>query len=109
MDNQKAVHQVMEDLNEQLIDLERGITNRPDNRTIQDLVELGATEELEVVSGLVEKGTISETAFELYKVYISRKLNYMQKSSLQRAWINLQAMLFKKRSMSNGIKNGKLN
>lgn len=97
MDNQKAVHQVMEDLNEQLIDLERGITNRPDNRTIRDLVELGANKELEVVSGLAEKGTISETAFDLYKVYISRALNYMQKSSLKRAWINLQAILFKKK------------
>ncbi|MFD6209478.1 Na+/H+ antiporter [Peribacillus sp. NPDC060253] len=97
MDNQKAVYQVMDDLNEQLIDLERGITNRPDNRTIQNLVEQGAIAELEVVSGLVEKGTVSETAFELYKVYISRKLNYMQKSYLQRAWIFLQAFLFKKK------------
>ncbi|PJN91749.1 Na+/H+ antiporter [Bacillus sp. mrc49] len=96
-DNQKAVYQVMDDLNEQLIDLERGITNRPDNKTIQDLVKLGANAELEVVSGLVEKGSISETTHELYKVYISRTLNYVQKSFLQRVWISLQAILFKKK------------
>ncbi|MGE7878788.1 Na+/H+ antiporter [Peribacillus muralis] len=96
-DNQKAVYQVMDDLNEQLIDLERGITNRPDYKLIQDLVKLGANTELEVVSGLVDKGTISETAFELYKVYISRTLNYVQKSFLQRVWISIQAILFKKK------------
>ncbi|AOH54956.1 Na+/H+ antiporter [Peribacillus muralis] len=96
-DNQKAVYQVMDDLNEQLIDLERGITNRPDHKLIQDLVKLGANTELEVVSGLVDKGTISETAFELYKVYISRTLNYVQKSFLQRVWISIQAILFKKK------------
>ena len=97
MDNQKAVHQVMEDLNEQLIDLERGITNRPDNKTIQRIVKLGTSKEMEVVSGLVEKGAISETTFELYKVYVSRTLNYMQKSSLKRAWINWQAPLYQKK------------
>ncbi|WP_057915425.1 Na+/H+ antiporter [Peribacillus muralis] len=96
-DNQKAVYQVMDELNEQLIDLERGITDRPDNKTIQDLVKLGANTELKVVSGLVEKGAISETAFELYKVYISRTLNYVQKSFLQRVWLSVQAILFKKK------------
>lgn len=95
MDNQKAIHQVMEDLNEQLIDLERGITKRPDNQTIQDLMKLGTDKEMEVVSGLVEQGEISETAFELYKVYISRTLNYMQKSPLKRAWINWKAIFIK--------------
>ncbi|MFJ7848124.1 Na+/H+ antiporter [Peribacillus sp. NPDC097206] len=95
MDNQKAIHQVMEDLNEQLIDLERGITKRPDNRTIQDLMKLGTSKEMEVVSGLVQKGAISETTFELYKVYISRTLNYMQKSPLKRAWINWKTLFIK--------------
>lgn len=95
MDNQKAIHQVMEDLNEQLIDLERGITKRPDNRTIQDLMKLGTSKEMEVVSGLVQKGAISETTFELYKVYVSRTLNYMQKSPLKRAWINWKTLFIK--------------
>ncbi|MFJ7831272.1 Na+/H+ antiporter [Peribacillus sp. NPDC097284] len=95
MDNQKAIHQVMEDLNEQLIDLERGITKRPDNKTIQDLMKLGTSKEMEVVSGLVQKGAISETTFELYKVYVSRTLNYMQKSPLKRAWINWKTLFIK--------------
>ncbi|MFJ7745181.1 Na+/H+ antiporter [Peribacillus sp. NPDC097295] len=95
MDNQKAIHQVIEDLNEQLIDLERGITKRPDNRTIKDLMKLGASKEMEVVSGLVQKGAISETTFELYKVYLSRTLNYMQKSPLKRAWINWKTLFIK--------------
>ncbi|MGE7121166.1 Na+/H+ antiporter [Peribacillus sp. NPDC046944] len=95
MDNQKAIHQVMEDLNEQLIDLERGITKRPDNRTIQDLMKLGTSKEMEVVSRLVQKGAISETTFELYKVYVSRTLNYMQKSPLKRAWINWKTLFIK--------------
>ncbi|MFJ7676639.1 Na+/H+ antiporter [Peribacillus sp. NPDC097264] len=95
MDNQKAIHQVMEDLNEQLIDLERGITKRPDNKTIQDLMKLGTSKEMEVVFGLVQKGAISETTFELYKVYVSRTLNYMQKSPLKRAWINWKTLFIK--------------
>ncbi|MFJ7639393.1 Na+/H+ antiporter [Peribacillus sp. NPDC097225] len=95
MDNQKAIHQVMEDLNEQLIDLERGITKRPDNKTIQDLMKLGTSKEMEVVSRLVQKGAISETTFELYKVYVSRTLNYMQKSPLKRAWINWKTLFIK--------------
>ncbi|MGE7603282.1 Na+/H+ antiporter [Peribacillus sp. NPDC097675] len=95
LDNQKAIHQVMEDLNEQLIDLERGITKRPDHRTIQDLMKLGTNKEMEVVSELVQKEAISETTYELYKVYISRTLNYMQKSPFKRAWINWKTIFIK--------------
>ncbi|UWD50119.1 sodium:proton antiporter [Clostridioides difficile] len=82
LSNEKAqeVQPVIHDLNEQLVDLEKGILNTPDNKMINMMITEADNQGLIAVNKLLKDGKISERAFELYRFYITKSRKSVQKS-----------------------------
>ncbi|MGX9757414.1 cation:proton antiporter [Clostridioides difficile] len=82
LSNEKAqeVQSVIHDLNEQLVDLEKGILNTPDNKIINIMIVEADNQGLIAVNKLLNDGKISGRAFELYRFYITKSRKSVQKS-----------------------------
>lgn len=82
LSNEKAqeVQPVIHDLNEQLVDLEKGILNTPDNKMINMMITEADNQGLIAVHKLLNDGKISGRAFELYRFYITKSRKSVQKS-----------------------------
>ncbi|MCC0639372.1 MULTISPECIES: cation:proton antiporter [unclassified Clostridioides] len=82
LSNEKAqeVQPVIHDLNEQLVDLEKGILNIPDNKIINMMIAEADNQGLIAVHKLLNDGKISGRAFELYRFYITKSRKSVQKS-----------------------------
>ncbi|WP_227842040.1 MULTISPECIES: hypothetical protein [unclassified Clostridioides] len=82
LSNEKAqeVQPVIHDLNEQLVDLEKGILNTPDNKIINMMIAEEDNQGLIAVNKLLNDGKISGRAFELYRFYITKSRKSVQKS-----------------------------
>lgn len=82
LSNEKAqeVQPVIHDLNEQLVDLEKGILNTPDNKIINMMIAEADNQGLIAVNKLLNDGKISGRAFELYRFYITKSRKSVQKS-----------------------------
>ncbi|MCC0707436.1 cation:proton antiporter [Clostridioides sp. ES-S-0190-01] len=82
LSNEKAqeVQPVIHDLNEQLVDLEKGILNIPDNKIINIMIAEADNQGLIAVHKLLNDGKISGRAFELYRFYITKSRKSVQKS-----------------------------
>lgn len=82
LSNEKAqeVQSVIHDLNEQLVDLEKGILNTPDNKIINMMIAEADNQGLIAVNKLLNDRKISGRAFELYRFYITKSRKSVQKS-----------------------------
>ncbi|HBG5893871.1 TPA: sodium:proton antiporter [Clostridioides difficile] len=82
LSNEKAqeVQPVIHDLNEQLVDSEKGILNTPDNKLISMMIAEADQKGLLAVLKLLEDGKISDRAFKLYRFYITKSRKSVQKS-----------------------------
>ena len=82
LSNEKAqeVQPVIHDLNEQLVDSEKGILNTPDNKLISMMIAEADQQGLLAVLKLLEDGKISDRAFKLYRFYITKSRKSVQKS-----------------------------
>ncbi|MFL8674644.1 cation:proton antiporter [Clostridioides sp. GD02404] len=82
LSNEKAqeVQPVIHDLNEQLVDSEKGILNTPDNKLISIMIAQADHQGLLAVQNLLEVGKISDRAFKLYRFYITKSRKSIQKS-----------------------------
>ncbi|VIG31688.1 Na(+)/H(+) antiporter [Clostridioides difficile] len=82
LSNEKAqeAQLVIHDLNEQLVDSEKGILNTPDNKLISMMIAEADKQGLLAVLKLLEDGKISDRAFKLYRFYITKSRKSVQKS-----------------------------
>lgn len=82
LSNEKSqeVQPVIHDLNEQLVDSEKGILNTPDNKLISMMIAEADQQGLLAVLKLLEDGKISDRAFKLYRFYITKSRKSVQKS-----------------------------
>ncbi len=80
LSNEKAqeAQLVIHDLNEQLVDSEKGILNTPDNKLISMMIAEADQQGLLAVLKLLEDGKISDRAFKLYRFYITKSRKSVQ-------------------------------
>lgn len=79
-EKEQEVQPVIHDLNEQLVDSEKGILNTPDNKLISMMIAQADHQGLLAVQKLLEDGKISDRAFKLYRFYITKSRKSVQKS-----------------------------
>ncbi|MFP7492823.1 Na+/H+ antiporter [Terribacillus saccharophilus] len=83
-ETQLAVNLVVRDLEEQLIDLEKGILQDPNKQTIQSFIKVGREAERKRVEELAGGDGVSEDAYQLYQVLMTQPEQYLAHTTFSR-------------------------
>ncbi|MFP7254028.1 Na+/H+ antiporter [Terribacillus goriensis] len=83
-ETQLAVNLVVRDLEEQLVDLEKGILQDPNKQTIESLIKVGREAEQRRIKDMASKEVVSEDAYQLYQVIITQPEQYLVNTTFSR-------------------------
>ncbi|MFP7476793.1 Na+/H+ antiporter [Terribacillus saccharophilus] len=83
-ETQLAVNLVVRDLEEQLVDLEKGILQDPNKQTIESLIKVGREAEQKRIEEMASKEGISEDAYQLYQVLMTQPEQYLVNTTFSR-------------------------
>lgn len=83
-ETQLSVNLVIRDLEEQLVDLEKGILQDPNKQTIESLITVGREAEQGRMEDMAAKNAISEEAYQLYQVLITQPEQYIVNTTFSR-------------------------
>ena len=83
-ETQLSVNLVVRDLEEQLVDLEKGILQDPNKQTIESLIKVGREAEQRRIEDMAAKNAVFEEAYQLYQVLITQPEQYIVNTTFSR-------------------------